>query len=147
KLMIGMNIVIPLAGAGKRFRDAGYEPPKPLINVLGKPMIQRVIDNLPADGRLIFLVNKQHAEDYGLGEFLKGQRPGSEVIILDRMTEGAACTCLLAKDLINNDTPLLIANSDQLMEWDTGDFYAKSRTGLDGLIFTYKSVAPNNSFA
>jgi len=143
---VRMNIVIPLAGAGKRFRDAGYELPKPLINVLGKPMIQRVVENLPLRENLIFLVNKQHREDYGIGDFLKAMRPGSEIISVDRMTEGAACTCLLAKHLIDNDAPLLIANSDQLMEWDTAHFYQQSQKELDGLIFTYNSVAPNNSF-
>ena len=111
-----MNIVIPMAGAGSRFESAGYTFPKPLIEVEGQPMIHKVVNNLNIQGRYIFLVQKAHYEKYNLENLLNMISPGCEIIQLEGLTEGAACTVLTARDHIDNDEPLVIANSDQYIE-------------------------------
>lgn len=110
-----LNIVIPLAGRGSRFISAGYEDPKPFIDVAGKPMIHRVVENLmPLEPhRFIFLARRDH-ESY----IRQHMSFATNVIYVDEVTEGAACTVLLAEKLINNKNPLIIANSDQLVEWN-----------------------------
>ncbi len=117
-----LNIVIPLAGKGSRFQEAGYTFPKPLIDVEGEAMIAKVIENLKPKNRhdikFIFIVQKEHCKKYSLESVLKqavGKYP-MEVIQLDKTTKGAACTVLLAADHIDNDDELMIANSDQLIE-------------------------------
>jgi len=133
-----VNVLIPMAGAGSRFKNAGYKLPKPLIPVFGKPMIQQVVDNLNIDGNFIFVVQKQHYEEYNLGVLLPLIAPECKIVIAEDLTEGAACTTLLAKDLINNDYHLLIANSDQYVEWDSCDFmYSMISKNVDGQILTF----------
>jgi dTDP-glucose pyrophosphorylase len=142
-----MNVLIPMAGAGSRFSSAGYTFPKPLIEVKGKPMIQVVNDNLNIDARHIFIVQRSHYEKYHLKALLNLISPGCEIIQVEGVTEGAACTTLLAKDLIDNDEPLLIANSDQFVEWDSNEFmYSMMADGIDGGILTFRSTHPKWSF-
>jgi len=143
-----MNVLIPMAGAGSRFEKAGYTFPKPLVDVNGKPMIQIVVDNLNIDARHIFLVQKSHYEKYNLQYMLKLISPNCKIKQIDNITEGAACTALLAKKLINSDQPLLIANSDQFVEWDSNNFmYSMVADGIDGGILTFKSTHPKWSYA
>lgn len=143
-----MNVLIPMAGAGSRFAQAGYTFPKPLIEVHGKPMIQVVVDNLNIDAHYIFLVQSEHYEKYNLKQVLNLIAPGCDIIQVDGITEGAACTTLLAKELINNDKPLMIANSDQIMEWDANEaMYAFTASNTDAGIMTFKSTHPKWSYA
>ena len=143
-----MNVLIPMAGAGSRFEQAGYTFPKPLIDVDGKPMIQTVVDNLNIDARHIFIVQKSHYEQYNLINVLSSISPNCEIIQVDEITEGAACTTLLAKDLINNDEPLLMANSDQFVEWDPNQFmYSMIGDTIDAGMATFKSTHPKWSYA
>ena len=117
-----MNILIPMAGAGSRFEKAGYTFPKPLIDVRGKPMIQWVVDNLNVEAKYIFIVQRSHFEKYNLKETLSNFCPNNEIVQVDGITEGAACTTLLAKQYIDKDEPLIIANSDQFVEWNAAEF-------------------------
>lgn len=143
-----MNVLIPMAGAGSRFAQAGYTFPKPLIEVNGKPMIQVVVENLNVDAHFIFLVQKEHYEKYNLKQLLNLIAPGCDIIQVDGLTEGAACTTLLAKELINNDEPLLMANSDQFVEWNSNEcLYAFTADNIDGGIVTFKATHPKWSFA
>ena len=112
-----MNIVIPMAGQGSRFEQAGYTLPKPLIDVNGKPMIQLVVDSINVDANYIFLVQKVHYERYDLENVLSTIAPNCTIVQLNGVTEGAACSVLLASDYINNNDPLIIANSDQYIVW------------------------------
>lgn len=132
-----MNIVIPMAGRGSRFADAGYTLPKPLIPVRDMPMIEVVANNLrPADEhRFIFIALAEHIEKYGLTEKLSAISPGCAIIPVSTVTEGAACTVLLAEEYIDNGDPLMIANSDQYVDVDIND-YLKAGKGADGLIMT-----------
>ena len=143
-----MNVLIPMAGAGSRFEKAGYTFPKPLIEVNQKPMIQLVVENLSLDAHYIFVVQKKHREMYKLDSFLNIVAENCSVIEVDGLTEGAACTALLARELIDNDEPLFFANSDQFVEWDSTDFmYKMSETKADGGIVTFKATHPKWSFA
>jgi HAD superfamily hydrolase (TIGR01509 family) len=143
-----MNVLIPMAGAGSRFANAGYTFPKPLIEVNGKPMIQVVVENLNIDAHFIFLVQKEHYEKYNLKQLLNLIAPGCDIIQVDGLTEGAACTTLLAKELINNDNPLLMANSDQFVEWNSNEcLYAFTADAIDGGIVSFKATHPKWSFA
>ena len=143
-----MNIVIPMAGAGSRFESAGYTFPKPLIEVEGQPMIHKVVNNLNIQGRYIFLVQKTHYEKYNLENLLNMISPGCEIIQLEGLTEGAACTVLTSRELIDNDEPLIIANSDQYIEWNAFETISEfSNEGIDGGILTFNSVHPKHSFA
>lgn len=142
-----MNVLIPMAGAGSRFEKAGYTFPKPLIDVRGKPMIQWVVDNLNVEAKYIFIVQKSHFEKYNLKETLSNFCPNNEIVQIDGITEGAACTTLLAKEFINKNEPLIIANSDQFVEWNSDEFiYACSASDLDANILTFKSTHPKWSY-
>jgi HAD superfamily hydrolase (TIGR01509 family) len=143
-----LNVLIPMAGAGSRFEKAGYTFPKPLIEVNGKPMIQVVVENLNIDANYIFIVQKSHRKKYNLDTLLNLIIPNCNIIDVDGITEGAACTALLAKNLINNDNPLFFANSDQFVEWDSNEFmYKMNESNLDGGIITFESTHPKWSFA
>lgn len=143
-----MNILIPMAGAGTRFEQAGYTFPKPLIDVNGKPMIQLVVDNLNIDGNYIFIVQKSHYEKYNLQNVLSSIAPKCKIVQIDGITEGAACTTLLAKEFINNDEPLIISNSDQFVEWDSNTFmYSMIADTIDGGILTFSNTHPKWSYA
>ena len=143
-----LNVLIPMAGAGSRFQAAGYTFPKPLIEVKGKPMIQVVVENLNIDANFIYVVQKEHREKYNLDTLLNLITPGCKIVETDGMTEGAACTTLLAKEFIDSDAPLFFANSDQFVEWDSNEFlYKMNETNADGGIVTFKSTHPKWSFA
>jgi len=143
-----LNVLIPMAGAGSRFEQAGYTFPKPLIEVNNKPMIQVVIENLNLEANYIYVVQKAHREKYNLDTLLNLLTPGCKIVETDGITEGAACTALLAKEYINSDSPLFFANSDQFVEWDSNEFmYKMQETNADGGIVTFKATHPKWSFA
>tara|TARA_R110000765_G_scaffold368754_1_gene458942 strand:- start:3556 stop:4929 length:1374 start_codon:yes stop_codon:yes gene_type:complete len=143
-----MNVLIPMAGAGKRFEEMGYSFPKPLIDVDGKPMIQVVVDSLNIDAKYIYVVQKEHYEKYNLKHLLNLISPNCEIVQIDEMTEGAACTTLLAEKYINNDEPLLMANSDQYLDWNSNEFmYSMIADDIDGGILTFTATHPKWSFA
>jgi len=146
-----INIVIPMAGMGKRFADAGYKDPKPFIDVLGKPMIQHVIENLDMEGAQFTLIaRREHTLNYGaVIDELKQKFP-IQVINIDKLTEGTACTVLFAKKIIDADAPLLIANSDQIVDFDCNEFIKDAQErSLDGSILTFvdAELNPKWSFA
>lgn len=146
-----INVLIPMAGNGSRFENQGYTFPKPLIDVKGKPMIQVVVENLnfnKENAKFIFIVRKDHYEKYNLKYLLNLIAPKCEIIISEGVTEGAACSALLAKEFINNNKPLIFANSDQYLKWDSNQFmYSMISDEIDGGISTFKSVHPKWSFA
>lgn len=143
-----LNVLIPMAGRGSRFKQAGYTFPKPLIEVNGKPMIQLVVDNLNIDANYIFIVLKEHYEKYNLQYLLNLICPSCRIVQVEGITEGAACTTLLAKEFIDNDDKLLIANSDQFVEWESNEFmYAMVADNVDAGMLTFKSVHSKWSFA
>jgi dTDP-glucose pyrophosphorylase len=146
-----MNIVIPMAGLGSRFKNAGYELPKPLIDVMGKPMIQRVFENIDQSGNLIFIAQQSHPVDPVLERIANMNVPYStKVHKIDGLTEGAACTVLTVKDLIDNGEELLIINSDQLVldykYVQRGLSYFR-KNKLDGGLWSFLCKNPKWSYA
>lgn len=148
-----MNILIPMAGRGERFSSVGYNLPKPLIEIDGKPMIEWALRSLDIDfhsNNFIFIVRdyKNEKVDQKLAEVLKSLVPNNTTVKIDYVTEGPACTCLLAHDLINSDVPLVIANCDQIMKW-SGSYFVNSclNSSYDGIVVTYEENTPKNSYA
>lgn len=144
-----LNIVVPMAGAGSRFAKAGYPNPKPLIPVSGVPMIEVVINNLrpSVPHRFIFICQQAHIDQYGLTAKFAKWAPGSVVVGLNGLTDGAACTVLAAKKLIDSDDSLMIANSDQYVDVDIDTYLSElERHELDGLIMTMWADDPKWSF-
>jgi beta-phosphoglucomutase-like phosphatase (HAD superfamily)/dTDP-glucose pyrophosphorylase len=143
-----MNVLIPMAGAGSRFASQGYTFPKPLIEVRGKPMIQVVVENLNIKANYTFIVQKEHYEKYNLNYLLPLIAPDCNIVQVDGITEGAACTTLLAKEFIDNDEPLVMANSDQFIVWDSNEtLYAFQNGDCDGGILTFPATHPKWSYA
>ena len=144
-----LNIVLPIAGRGSRFAVAGYAQPKPLIPVHGIPMIAAVVRNVRprCAHRFIFVALAEHLQHTGMSEALTLAAPGSVIVPVDRVTEGAVCTVLLAREHINIDEPLMLANSDQWVDIDIDDYLASmDRQRADGLIMTMRADDPKWSF-
>jgi NDP-sugar pyrophosphorylase family protein len=133
-----MNIVVPIVGMGKRFSEAGFQDPKPLIFVKGKEIVRHSIESFGIPGNYIFVIRKgQRSSD--LRSLLFDIMPDSQVIETEEMTEGAACSVLLARDLIDNNEELIIFNCDQRTEWDYRcflDFCQNSE--IEGVVTTYQ---------
>jgi len=145
-----LNIVVPMAGLGSRFARAGYDRPKPLIPVHGVPMIRLVIENIrpSTPHRFIFICQRAHDDAYALREALTAWAPGCSLVLLDGVTEGAACTVLAARDFIDSDASLMIANSDQYVDIAIDPYVgAMAARTLDGLIMTMQASDPKWSFA
>jgi len=142
-----MNIIIPMAGESIEFENKGFKYPKPLIEINGKPMTQIVVENLNTDGNFIFIVKKEHYEKYNLNHVLKLIAPDCKIIKVDKPTQGATETVLLAKEHINNENPLVIANGDQFVKWNSNEFfYSMAADECDGGIVTFKSTHPKWSY-
>ena len=144
-----LNIVLPIAGRGSRFAVAGYTQPKPLIPVHGRPMIELVAENLrPARAhRVIFIALREHLEHWDIASVLSCAAPGCAIVAVDSVTEGAACTVLLAAEHIDNDEPLMIANTDQFVVVDLENYLARAEApGCDGLIMTFAASDPKWSY-
>jgi len=143
-----INILIPMAGAGNRFAEAGYSFPKPLIDIGGKTMIQKVVESININANYIYIVQDEHYEKYDLYTILNNITPGCNIIKINEITEGAALTCLKATNLINNNMPLIIANSDQIVEWDSNYFIEYLQNlNADGGIASFTSNHPKWSYA
>lgn len=137
-----IQVVIPMAGEGSRFQKAGYTVPKPFIDVKGKHMIEWVIDNVSSTKyniEFVFLCRENHLEHNSMS-FLDSQRFSYKIVLVKNLTEGAACTVLLAKNVLNPELPLVIVNSDQYLEWNADSFYTSLlNPTYDGIISTFYS--------
>lgn len=142
-----LTIVVPMAGLGSRFSAAGYRDPKPLIDVAGQPMIQRVVRNLTPNRphRFVFICQARHVADYDLHYSLSAWAPGCAIVSTEGVTEGAACTVLLAREHIGAGG-LMIANSDQYLDVDIDTYLMACDAAPDGLIMTMTANDPKWSF-
>jgi dTDP-glucose pyrophosphorylase len=142
-----INVIIPMAGAGKRFADVGYTIPKPFIPVKGKPMVQSVVENLNIDGNYIFIIQKEHSVGGNLQIFLNSIKPGCVIIEVDELTQGPACTALLAENYIDNN-PLIIVNCDQMIhDFDVTKLIEFSNVNnTDGVLGAFISTSKKNSY-
>lgn len=145
-----LNIVVPMAGRGSRFADAGYKEPKPLIDVGGKRMIEVVINNLKptCEHRFIFVCQEEHVKEYGLEVIFNNVCDNFKIVSINGITEGAAITVLKAREYFDNDEPLMIANSDQWVDVDINDYLSDmEERNLSGSMLTMKADDPKWSYA
>jgi NDP-sugar pyrophosphorylase family protein len=134
-----------MAGLGSRFLTKGFQTPKPLIDVNGKTMIIRAIESLGIkDATYLFVISKNQYTKIIKEEIRK--HVTCEFIEIDYITEGPASSALLFEQQINNDEELIIANCDQIMEWDADLFLMNARC-YDGAIVTYYATTDKNSYA
>lgn len=141
-----MNILIPMAGDGKRFTEAGYTISKPAIPTYDKrtgrklPMVVCATLDLPYvcdDGSNLIYVERNFHQSNGIEQAIKEYFTNARFLTVDYLTDGQACTCLKAEELINNDEELLIAGCDSGMEMKLQKFN-KARENSDVLVFTYR---------
>lgn len=142
-----ITIIIPMAGSGERFKKAGYKSPKPFIEIEGKKMIELVIENIAPkqiEYNLILITQEEHYKDFvsilfDIRDRLKQSTKLIDftVIQLNAKTEGAACTVLTAEKYINNNDPLLIVNSDQIVKNFNPDEFCAKLAEQDGLILVF----------
>ena len=133
-----MIALIPMAGAGSRFVEAGYDIPKPLLTIMGTPMVVKAALALPSSDKYIFVVRDFQIKDFQIDQYLKSHFSNSDIIVLDHLTEGQAITCLEAKSLINNDEALLIGASDNGMVYDR-EAFNEVRKDTDAVVFTFRN--------
>jgi len=141
-----LNIVVPMAGAGSRFEKEGFLLPKPLIDINGSPMIEWVVDNLKIDANYIFIVQQSHIDKFAVDQVLKRIKPECTIFPINGVTDGAARSVLLTKNLIDNNNPLLIVNSDNIIEWDS-KAVMEFMSNYDGGITTIQAAGPKWSYA
>ena len=139
-----VNVIIPMAGEGSRFPKDQYLP-KPLIDVNGKPMIVRAIESLGIDGQYHFIIRQNEYTNI-VKEIIGKVVKNPNFVEITETTEGPACSALLFKEQINNSDELVIANCDQIMEWDSNLFFHNVRL-YDGAVVTYYSDTDKNSYA
>ena len=136
-----MKVILPMAGNGQRFFDDGYDLPKPLIDIKGKPMFKRVVDNLHLNGnvQLTCIVRQDHVDEYDIDKKIKEHYEDANVLVSPGPTEGAACTVRLATSMFGGEA-MIVANCDQLMDWDYEKFYKMIEMSLypGGLIPVFK---------
>ena len=140
-----VNVLIPMAGVGKRFTDAGYTLPKPLLPLGNKTMIEAVVENLSDPTfNFIFVINNEQIEQSAIQKIL----PNITLIEVAGTPQGPAMSCMCASSLINNDDRLIITNCDQIIE----DFSYNSLKNfcdynkVDGVVGTFHSASPKNSY-
>jgi dTDP-glucose pyrophosphorylase len=141
-----INVIIPMAGLGSRFVNKGYSVPKPFIPVLGKTMIENVVSNIGLDATYYLIVRKEHYEFHK--ELINRiQKQNIKFIVIPKLTEGPLSTSLFALKHINNEVPLLIANSDQIIDMSFNDLVKDSiLRKLDGSILTFNDNSPKWSY-
>ena len=144
-----INVLIPMAGNGSRFVKAGFRTPKPFIEVMGKTMIERVLENLNCkDVNYLLIAQENHIKKYkDLINKIKSKFRVS-FIPISQVTEGAACTTLFARKFINNSDPLVIANSDQIVDINFQSFIDDClKKNLDGSIMTFEDPKKNTKWS
>lgn len=145
-----LTIVVPIGGGAKRFQERGYTFPKPLVEILGKPMIEIVAQNLaPSEPhRFVFVARAEDLNRWALREVLDLVCPGCRIVPLRKPTSGALCSVLLAMEEIPAEGELLVANGDQFLEMAMDEFLSVARASqADGAIITFPSRHPKWSFA
>jgi NDP-sugar pyrophosphorylase family protein len=144
-----INIVIPMAGMGKRFAEAGYTLPKPLLKIEDREIIAHIIDTMKMpNSQFIFIVRKEHCDEHELDKKLLSFVPDAKIVKIDKVTEGAVCTVLLAKEYFNDNNPVIIKDCDQIINWDPEHFIEfVQRNHADGAIVNIHTEKPNYSFS
>lgn len=145
-----MNILVPMAGAGRRLAEAGHDLPKPMVDVGGKPMIQVAVESWGLNGKYIFVVQEEHDDKYDFSGLLSCFVDNFEIVRVSGLTEGAACTALCAESLVDRDEELFVAVCDAYNDLGLDE---KDRLGVkrfsawdDGTVFCFGSQNPRYSY-
>lgn len=137
-----INVVIPMAGAGSRFQAEGFDKPKPFIDVNGKMMIERVLDgvSLP-DAHYTLIIQERFREENGAELERLSERYRTAFVTVEKLTQGACCTALAAFDIINNNLPVIFADSDNIFTREAFAGFAEDCLArrLDGSLLTFAS--------
>lgn len=144
-----MNVVIPMAGSDESFRKHGFPYAKPVIEIRGKPLIEHAFNCLSGipNARFVFVVRKDDALRFHLRDVLRLLDPDAAVVLAEGATAGSACTTLLAVDFIAKDEELLIANGDQVLDFDVNRAIESMREReLDAGTVVFDSVHPRWSY-
>ncbi len=144
-----MIIAIPIAGEGRRFLEAGWNIPKPLIQAKDRPMFEWALKSFDfldlKKQTLIFICLKEHIDEHNIDKELKKRYPNCIIIPVENVTRGQACTVLLAKEHINKPEPLIIFNTDTFFRSDLQETLQKR--DIDGIITVFESRNPRFSYA
>lgn len=148
-----LQILMPMGGLGQRFRDAGINTPKPLIDVNGAPMFKKALasyDSYPGEKRHIFVIRKDTDDEYKLGNQIKEILPDAKIKVLDYNTHGAVETCMVAEEFIDPELPLVIMDCD--IAFDAGNYFDLIKQSIetssyDGLLLSFDSDQPRYSYA
>ena len=141
-----MQIIIPMSGFGERFRRAGYEVPKPLIEIDGKPIIGHVIDLFPGETDFIFICNKDHLAEpaYRMEDILLELAPAGRIVAIDPHKLGPIHAVLMAAEHIDRSSPVVVNYCDFTCYWDWHHFKAfVAESQCDGAIPAYKGFHPH----
>jgi NDP-sugar pyrophosphorylase family protein len=141
-----MDVLILMAGKGSRFKDLHPDKPKPLVPLHGEPMVRWVVENLrfEKNQRYLFVCLKEHVEKFRLHDLFSFWDINFEIIIAPEVTEGAACSALLATPFLS-EKELVIANSDQLVLFNKNDFLLSARS-FDGCILSMSATGSKWSY-
>ncbi len=139
--------------AGRGLRTDGYSVPKPLIPINGKTMVERAVQSLGIPGQYIFVRRIYDNDEWNQQLFEALYRAVEHygrppvVLNLTYVTEGPACSALIAKEYINNESPLVLTNCDQILKWDAERFIRHSAfSTADGIVVTYNADTLKNSY-
>ncbi|MBI5209706.1 MAG: NTP transferase domain-containing protein [Elusimicrobia bacterium] len=139
-----LQVVIPMGGSGRRFQEAGYREPKPLLDVAGEPVISRLVRKFPRDCRFVFVCNSEHLASTGLRDVLMAAAPGCEIAAVGPHKLGPVHTVLEARERVQPDLPTIINYCDFGFAWDPDHFREfAQRTACDGAILCYRGFQPH----
>lgn len=134
-----MNVVIPMVGLGQRFKKSGYEIPKPLLPVDGRPMVARVVEDLPAADRVVVVVNHDHIAEFAIDEKVREHIPTATIVVAPGLTDGQASSVQLGLAECKTDAPVLVAACDNTHLFNQNSFETLTADPvIDGLIWTYR---------
>lgn len=145
---LDITILMPMGGLGKRFVDAGYATPKPMITINGKPMFLRALESFPSSWKVrnVFVIRQDQEDSYGLSRLIDSACPNAQIAILTDNTRGTVETCLLAEDLIDFNLPVIIADCDTRFQ-SRAYIEAIESQSYDGVLAGFESSDARYSFA
>ena len=137
-----MKIIVPMAGTGNRFVQAGYEDPKPLIRINGRRIIEYILDMFSDDDEFVFICNDVHLETTNMREVLEELKPNAKIISMPQHKGGPVYTVQVAYDEIDDDEEVIVSYCDNPYLWNREDFISKVEN-LDGCVLTHTGFHPH----
>lgn len=145
-----INIVIPMAGSGSRFKLAGYEDPKPFIKINDKMMIEHVLDGLNVkNANYTLIIQEDFRNNYKENlDYIK-EKYNVSFICVNKLTQGASCTALMARKIIDNNVPVIFADCDNIFNNKVINTFIDDTLSknIDGALLTFNTNESCFSFA